>query len=191
MLEARIRDVMLVDELQLDGRLCAAVASGDRAEFALLLSLLSPDVTDAAQFADPRAQAPRNEDLRRRLGLGPELKHYAQSADFARAPELAEALHQGGQSAVRLCECLSPEPLTEQERALAPEVYGSLSPLMQEKFDLLQDERKPAHEHPRERGDGFGVISETEESRRLAGTDKPLAEDLAQPLRTDRQKAAA
>ena len=49
MLEADIRQVYLVDELQLGQRLNQALQGGHQAEFALLLSMLSPDVTDAPQ----------------------------------------------------------------------------------------------------------------------------------------------
>ncbi|MCL1059205.1 hypothetical protein L2729_14585 [Shewanella gelidimarina] len=57
----------LVNELQLGSRLNCAVESNRRGEFALLLSLLSADASDMAQFQTPEF---KQVDLRAKFNLG-------------------------------------------------------------------------------------------------------------------------
>lgn len=160
MLENKIRDVMLVDELQLDGRLNSAVNAGNRAEFDLLLSMLSPDVTDAPLSLDDNKISSVKQDLRKYFALQKPQEDYAQSQDFVRASELSELLHAGSMQDVFLSSCLKREPLCEYERKLAPEVYASLSPLAQEKFTRLSQDEKIAHIPPALPKDGFEIMDE-------------------------------
>ena len=103
MISKELRDVYLVDELQLGERLNKSLQEGDQTDFSLMLALLSPDVTDAAWTRGPdEGQAPEDN------------------------PEV-------GRSQVFLAECLRPEPLTPFKRDLAPEVYAEFSPLKKEK----------------------------------------------------------
>ena len=160
MLENKIRDVMLVDELQLDGRLGNAVNAGDRAEFDLLLSMLSQDVTDAPLSLDDNKIISPKTDLREYFALQKPQADYAQDEDFTRASELSELLHTGSMQDVFLSSCLHREPLCEYERKLAPEVYASLSPLAQEKFTRLSQDEKIAHIPPSLPKDGFEIMQE-------------------------------
>lgn len=189
MLEGKLRDVMLVDELQLGTSLNHAVNSGSRAEFGLLLAMLSDDVCDAPQFSDPMKPAPQKEDLRARFGLPPKQPCYAQEGDFERAGELADALSQGGQQALGLLLCARQEPLCDRERALAPDVYSSLSPLMREKFELMKDSKAPARVPLRSGGDGSGMVGETEQSRAMLGSGKDQV--AARQASGQKSKAAA
>ena len=137
MIAKELRDVYLVDELQLGQRLNESLQEGDQTDFNLMRALLSPDVTDAAWSRGPDVgQAP--EDLREKFCLLPETRKYAESDDFERGQEFAEMIHdtdnaQVGRNQVFLAECLRQEPLTPFKRDLAPEVYAELAPLKKEK----------------------------------------------------------
>lgn len=188
-LEGKLRDVMLVDELQLGSSLNHAVNSGSRAEFSLLLAMLSGDVCDAPQFSDPIKPAPQKEDLRARFGLPPKQPCYAEEGDFERAGELSDVLSQGGQQALGLLLCARQEPLCDRERALAPEVYSSLSPLLREKFELMKDSKAPARVPLHNGGDGSGMVGETEQSRAMLGNEKD--QGVSQQSPGQKAKAAA
>ncbi|MCK0535683.1 MULTISPECIES: VC2046/SO_2500 family protein [unclassified Anaerobiospirillum] len=137
MISKDIRDVYLVDELQLGQRLNESLHEGDQTDFNLMLAMLSPDVCDASWTRGPDiAQAP--EDLRTKFCLLPEIRKYAESDDFSRGQDFADMIHdhedtQVGQSQVFLAECLRQEPLVPFKRDLAPEVYAELAPLKKEK----------------------------------------------------------
>ena len=93
MISKELRDVYLVDELQLGERLNKSLQEGDQTDFSLMLALLSPDVTDAAWTRGPdEGQAP--EDLREKFNLLPEERKYAEIDDFERSQEVSEMLHE-------------------------------------------------------------------------------------------------
>ncbi len=167
MLESKLRNVMLVDELQLGDDLNRAVNSGNRAQFALLLSMLSSDMCDAPQFSDPIKEPFNKEDLRARFELPKESPQYADKSDFERAQGLSKALESEGQNALNLMLCLRSEPLCDRERALSPDVYSSLSPLEREKFDIVKDSKPPRHVPLKQLDDGSGMALETEQSRAM------------------------
>lgn len=179
MLDARLRDIMLVDELQLGERLNESLSAGDRADFALLLAMLSQNVEDSPQFADPVKEHETSADLRQLFGLKAKTALYAGEADFARASELAARLKDGGMQSVFLEECLRDEPVSELERPLPPEVFSSLSPLSQEKFMLERQGEKPARLRIAERGDGFGVLEEISGSHAAFDLSQPSIEAQA------------
>ena len=137
MISDEIRDVYLVDEMQLGQKLNESLQKGDQKDFSLMLAMLSPDVTDAAWVRGPdEGQAP--EDLREKFNLQPEARKYAGEGDFDRSQEFSEMIHEApnaevGRSQVFLAECLRPEPLTPYKHDLAPEVYAELAPLKKEK----------------------------------------------------------
>ena len=65
MLETKIREKFLVDELQLGDSLNLAIHNNNREYFNLLLSMVSNDVTYDAAVVDPKKINPTNEDLRK------------------------------------------------------------------------------------------------------------------------------
>ena len=139
------------------------MSSGDRAEFALLLSMISQDVCDSPQFADQISSA-QNDDLRAHFELARPQEQFSKAEDFERASALSELLHQGSIQDVFLSNCLKPEPLCEYERVLPPEVFSELSPLLQEKFNALKDgnDKGISHVPLSFRGDGFEILDEVE-----------------------------
>lgn len=168
MIQKDIRDVYLVDELQLGQRLNQSIQDGNQTDFALMLAMLSPDVTDAAWTRGPdEGQAP--EDLRAKFCLLPEVRKYAESDDFARGEEFADMIHQSedaqiGKTQVFLADCLRREPLVPFKRDLAPEVYAELAPLKKEKVrrkfagEILQYETFQGS------GKNFDVLKEIKQS---------------------------
>lgn len=164
MLEARIRDLYLVDELQLDQRLNQALQGGHQAEFALLLAMLSPDVTDAPLSADAKAPKQAELDLRKRFELPPAQPSYAGPADYVRSAAQSEVLATQGLRQVFLGQCLQRDPLVPMKHDLSPEVYNDLPPLSQEKvrraFAGEKVERLPLADSV----GGFAVLGEIQEA---------------------------
>lgn len=74
MLTHEIRNQLLVDELQLGNRLNQDIQTSDHADFALLLAMLSHDVTDNPEFSSSESKL-KEEDLRRKFNLLPEQKN--------------------------------------------------------------------------------------------------------------------
>ncbi len=160
MLTEKIRNQMLVDEMQLGDRLNQDVHSADRADFALMLAMLSQDVTDHAEF-DPATEQEKTEaDLRAKFGLPPAVKSYAEQSDFKRASEISDMFSSDGIHSVFLAHCLRDEPLVPFEHRLAPEVFAELPPLKQQKLRLEFAGEPATHEKLVEKGDGFGVLQE-------------------------------
>ena len=160
MLTEKIRNQMLVDEMQLGDRLNQDVQRADRADFALMLAMLSQDVTDHAEFDPSSEQETTEADLRARFGLPPAVKAYADEADFKRGSAVSQLFNDDGINSVFLAHCLRSEPLVPFEHRLAPEVFAGLPPLKQQKLRLEYAGEKPAYEKLQEKGDGFGVLQE-------------------------------
>lgn len=74
MLTHEIRNQLLVDELQLGTRLNQDIQTSDHADFALLLAMLSHDVTDNPEFSSSESKL-KEEDLRKKFNLLPEQKN--------------------------------------------------------------------------------------------------------------------
>lgn len=74
MLTHEIRNQLLVDELQLGNRLNQDIQTSDHADFALLLAMLSHDVTDNPEFSSSEYKL-KEEDLRKKFNLLPEQKN--------------------------------------------------------------------------------------------------------------------
>ncbi len=160
MLTEKIRNQMLVDEMQLGERLNEDVHSSDRADFALMLAMLSQDVIDHAEFDPPTEHENSEADLRSKFGLPPAVKSYADQSDFKRASEISDIFSSQGMNSVFLAHCLRTEPLVPYEHRLAPEVFAELTPLKQQKLRLEFAGEAVEHEKLQEKGDGFGVLQE-------------------------------
>lgn len=134
MISESVRQQCLVDELQLGQGLNHALQQGHRAEFSLLLSLLSPDVQDQAWVRDPPQPEISSVDWRRRFTLPPAKPLEADAASQERAVVLAEQLAAGGIAAVRLQEYMQPEPLSLKQYLIPEPVWNNLPPLVQAKY---------------------------------------------------------
>ncbi len=163
MLSKDLRGVYLVDELQLGGRLNRALNEQDRADFSLMLALLSQDVTDAPLSVMPSGDAPpKPEDLRHRFMLPKAQPLYGVRDDYARSAGLADLLNseQGDIRGVFLTQCLAPEPLVPFESIISPEVMSDLPPLSQEKLRRRNEGQLLTYERVQEQGEGFEVLGE-------------------------------
>ena len=91
---------------------------------------------------------------------------------------LTESFSSEGITQVFLAQCIRKEPLTPFQRELAPEVFGELPPLKQEKLRKEYEGKALSYEEIHETGDGFDVLDEIlrvmrfdEIARRAAGDD--------------------
>lgn len=135
MLDLEIRNNYLVDELQLGTRLNEAVSAGNRADFALMLAMISQDVTDDASVVDPVKTKPRADDLRKMFSLLPERSFYAEAQDFGMEDRIGECVANGAASAVQLLLSARGEPLALKEDSIGHDVRSNLSPLARAKAD--------------------------------------------------------
>lgn len=165
MLENTVRDVYLVDEAQLGTRLNETLQSGARAEFDLLLALISQDVTDFPAVSDPLPPGQEELNLRELFQVGKAAPFYAREEDFTTGAELAVLLKSGGMGALHLQQCLHPAPLTLREEIIPGEILGQLSPLKQEKVRRELAGEKLSHTALTEQGEGFLLLREIQESR--------------------------
>lgn len=165
MLDRAIRDRYLVDELQLGSRLNHAVSAGRRGEFALLLSLLSNDVTDFALRTNEFSSAQNTDDLRAAFQLPKPQAFYAQSQDFEASQVRREVLEEGGLYAVSLTNCLHPEPLVPFNEPIPGLIKSQLPPLKQAKLAAEERGVEIGYQPPRETGEGFLVLDEIKGSR--------------------------
>lgn len=166
MLESKIRDIYLVDELQLGNRLNKSLQDHDRADFNLLLAMLSHDILDEACIDNNKiSDNSDDENLRAKFELPAPQEKYAIEDDFERANALSETLHQEGQRAVFLMQCLKQEPLVPVKHDLQPEVYNQFTPLKQEKIRRYFDGQPVNYENNfKESKDNFLILDEIKES---------------------------
>lgn len=167
MLADEIRAQLLVDEMQLGERLNNDLQRSDRADFSLLLSMLSQDITDHAEFCPETENIERQIDLRRRFSLPPRQENYAKAEDFSRAVMISDTFAADGMSGVFLAHCLKPEPFVPFERLLSAEVFAELTPLKQEKLRLEASEKVLEYQKIHESGTGFDVLEEVSSSSTL------------------------
>lgn len=167
MLTSDIRSEFLVDEMQLGTRLNEDIQSQNRADFALMLCMLSSDVKDHPLFND-EVRKDREVNLRAKFHLTEELRKYAETSDFDRAQALTEMFASEGMTSVHLAQCLRAEPLVDFERTYAPEVFAELPPLKQQKLRHEMAGVKLSYEKIKETGDGFDILDEINTGRLMS-----------------------
>lgn len=160
MLLQKIKDKYLVDELQLGNRLNDDIQNHNRADFDLLLSLISQDVLDFPFYQDEKEQV-KDEDLRAKFQLPKSMEKYAKAQDFENSANLSELLQTQGQRSLFLNQCLNPEPLVAFDHQIKPDVFNQLTPLKQ--YKLLQEQSGAAigYENWQEQG-SIDVLDEIE-----------------------------
>lgn len=144
MLVDKIRNNSLCDELQLGDTLNQSAAHGQRARFQLLLSMLSQNVCDQAQFSMIK-QAPTQiaQDLRSRFQLPVSRPLKAQADEYAVQARWSESLQAGDVAKIRLEQALGGYAACAEERVdgLAEEVINNLDLLTRLKHQLSQPEQ--------------------------------------------------
>ncbi|WP_427979273.1 VC2046/SO_2500 family protein [Agarivorans sp.] len=152
MLVDKIRNNSLCDELQLGDTLNQSAAHGQRARFQLLLSMLSQNVCDQAQFSMIK-QAPKQveQDLRSRFQLSASRPLKAQADEYAIQAKWSESLHTGDVAKIRLEQALGGYAVCAEDKVdgLAEEVMNNLDLLSRLKHQLSQPEQaQPAQMQP-------------------------------------------
>ncbi|MEE0892019.1 MAG: VC2046/SO_2500 family protein [Succinivibrio sp.] len=170
MLTSEIRNELLVDELQLGTRLNNDIQAQNRADFALMLAMLSQDVRDNPIFAT-KENPTKKEDLRAKFQLPPAREDYAKQGDFEKAQQMTESFHQDGLTQVFFEDCLQKAPLIPFRHEIAPEVFAQLPPLSQEKIRLKDQGKALAYEALKEKGEGFMVLDEINHGRAMSAVN--------------------
>jgi len=122
---------LLTNELQLGQKLNQSVEAGDKANFALLLSMLSKDVCQQGQFTF-ESQSPLNDSplsLRDKLELPPAQRLVATNEDGEQSLALAKLAQEEGLLAMRLGHCINPEALCfalDKTHDIDTQVYDNL-----------------------------------------------------------------
>ena len=137
MLDMEIRNSLLVDELQLGTRLNEAVSHGNRADCALMLAMISHDVTDDASVVDPVKTKPEPADLRKTFSLLPERSFYAEAQDFGMEDRIGECVAKGASATVQLLLAERGEPLAVREDGIGHDVRANMSLLARAKADSV------------------------------------------------------
>ena len=131
---------LLINEWQLGQQLNTAVHNGTREKFNLLLSLLSDDARDFAQFALPQekqnSEALEKTDLRASFSLAQAQPLVNKGMSVQQAQELNYNLQKNNLSSIRLQQLLSNEPLlSRNERTDIPsEIVDNLTLLSQQRL---------------------------------------------------------
>ncbi|BBN81208.1 hypothetical protein PA25_11930 [Pseudoalteromonas sp. A25] len=108
-------DAVLTREDQLGSALSVSVAEHRRADFAMLLAMLSQDALDFSQFHLPETQADEADlseyALKKELQIGPQRALAPEQFDILIGQNNAKVLEQSSLVSLKLQDCLRPEPL--------------------------------------------------------------------------------
>jgi hypothetical protein len=143
---------LLLEELQLKNKLCDSVHTSRRADFSLMLAMLSDDVREFSQFSLPEKQHSEekennNKSLRAFFELGESqplgLGAFSQIASFNQASLVRE----GYMDTVRLKNTLSPKPLAfrNNKQFICHDVLSNTSLVCQTKHKRLIEEAQEAY----------------------------------------------
>jgi hypothetical protein len=134
----------LINELQCGQNLGQAIHSKRRADFSLLLAMLSQDVRDNT----PVESVPKNKDssLRELFALPLEQQVKSDESSYQRGQCIAQQFNQGGLTAARLQSYLAPDALTympEHTHDLPEDIYHNLSGHQRRKLQQTSDKSPP------------------------------------------------
>ncbi len=133
----------LINELQCGQSVGRAVHDNRRADFALLLAMLSQDVRDHTAVDQVEEAVPS--DLREQFLLPQEQQLQSNQESYLRGIEIAAQFNNGGMVAAKLQSCLAPDALTylpEQTHNLPEEVYHNLSGHQRRELDENNSNRR-------------------------------------------------
>ncbi|MGV2989431.1 VC2046/SO_2500 family protein [Vibrio sp. E150_011] len=120
----------LINELQCGTSLSRAVVQGRRADFSLLLSMLSHDSRETSVVEEFDTSITDEKALKKRFDVPTAQKLKGDLDDYSNSAAIANQFHQGGLASAKLHHYRSPEPLSFQPvdtQGLAEEVYQNLS----------------------------------------------------------------
>ncbi|OHU86575.1 MULTISPECIES: VC2046/SO_2500 family protein [Pseudoalteromonas] len=108
-------DVVLTREDQLGNALSVSVTEHRRADFSMLLAMLSQDALEFSQFHLPESELNEADlselALKKELQIGPQQALAPETYDMSIGQNNASRLAQSSLTTLKLQQCLSPEPL--------------------------------------------------------------------------------
>ncbi len=139
---------LLTSELQLGQQLNKSVKTGERADFALLLAMLSPDVSEQDQFHFETTDTVEKKESLSELFEVPRAQHLTASGnDQEQSLALGKLAQEQGTLAARLSHCLNPEALSfalDKTHDIDRQVYDSLDYHTAANFSGKHSRAKPA-----------------------------------------------
>ncbi|WP_413110449.1 VC2046/SO_2500 family protein [Thaumasiovibrio sp. DFM-14] len=120
----------LINETQLGDRLNQSVSCGYRADFSLLLAMLSPDIREHEPLDIHQDSLHCDAVLREQLELPAPQALHADDSSYERGALEANAFHRGGLNAAHLQHYTSPSALThlpQDTHGFPEQVYHNLS----------------------------------------------------------------
>ncbi len=130
---------LLINERQLGNKLSSAVNQSRRADFGLLLSMLSQNVVDQAVFNLPKDEQfdlSKTEELAKRFNVQPAIKFSGTSSSAEQALSMNRLLRDGGLASVKLSHYMELEPVAprDDKAYIGTEVIGNCEPAVQQRY---------------------------------------------------------
>ncbi|CAH0525490.1 VC2046/SO_2500 family protein [Vibrio hippocampi] len=126
----RLDTANLINELQCGSSLSQAVEQGRRADFSLLLSMLSQDCRETSTLETGDHQEITESELKAQLGIAEPQRLKAETSDYENSAKIANLFHQGGLAGAKLQHYVKPEPLSyspAHTHGFSEDVYQNLS----------------------------------------------------------------
>jgi hypothetical protein len=153
-------DAVLTREDQLGTALSVSVTEQRRADFSMLLAMLSQDALDFSQFHLPESslqEADLSEQaLKKELQIGPQRAFAPEQFDMLIGQSNARILNEGGMASLRLNDCLSPEPLAirDDKKHVPLIVVDNCELSVRKRFESVKN-GDSVHEKPAMNAAGF------------------------------------
>lgn len=143
-------DNMLINEIQLGTGLNQAVESGRRADFSLMLALLSSELMENTPQDNVPEQIQTEQQLRAYFELPSPQPLTTSEHCYQRSADQAKAFHESGIASTRLLHGLQPTALTfpaENTKGLPEDLFHNLS--VHERRKLPPEEPRPISASPK------------------------------------------
>lgn len=144
-------NLQLINEIQLGTHLNHAVESGRRADFALMLALLSSDLHENIPVDNTPTETQSAQQLRTYFEIPASQPLTSTPSCYQRAAEQAQAFHQASLTSTRLLAELQPTALTyppQQTKGLPEDLFHNLS--IHERRKLPPLETQPLQAAPQD-----------------------------------------
>ena len=144
-------NLQLINEIQLGTHLDHAVEGGRRADFALMLALLSSDLNENIPVDATPIETPSSQQLRAYFEIPASQPLSSTPTCYQRAAEQAQAFHQASLTSTRLLAQLQPTALSyppQQTKGLPEDLFHNLS--LHERRKLPPIELKPLQATPQD-----------------------------------------
>ncbi|WP_111978065.1 VC2046/SO_2500 family protein [Algibacillus agarilyticus] len=136
----------IVHELHLGSKLNTSLKQSDRADFRLLMTLLTEQAQEFAQFQLDKEsidQEARDElALKRELGIQPTHRLQADNGYYEKVGQISQGLHFGGQTSMNLARCMVNDALSQfnDAKKIEDNVIDNCSMHTRRRLDILASE---------------------------------------------------